>query len=391
MNLCILDDDPQYGHLLSLVAEKNGWHPVHFCQPDEFFSRSPGPVKVLVLDLIMPNFDGIEVIRRLAAMDIKPNLILISGFDTRVLHSAQQFATAHHFNVLASMTKPLKIEAFESTLQKVQLDQHDIQATSRVEKTYAAEELSVAIDKQQLVAFLQPQVDVKTGELRSAEVLARWQHPEDGIVYPDSFIPLAESSSLIQPLTNEILRLSIQALKHLSASGINVPLSVNLTASDVKDLSFPERLKNLCEEHQVQPEQLVLELTESAVMGELTSSLDVLNRLRMKGFKLSIDDFGTGYSSFSHLYQAPFSELKIDHSFVIPMLEDNEAMVIVKICVSLGHMLGMKIVAEGVENDDIRHALEELGCDIAQGYEYAKPLPFAEFVNWHNKRSKGRP
>ncbi len=383
MNLCILDDDPQYGQLLSLVAENDGWNTTHFSRPDDFFSQSHDAVQVLVLDLIMPKFDGIEVIRKLAEENIKPHLILISGFDTRVLHSAQQLAAAHKFDVLATMTKPLKIDEFEAALKKIQ-PSNTAPSISTLNKTYSSEALEVAINNHQLVPFLQPQVDVETGALRGAELLVRWQHPEDGIVLPDSFIPLAESSSLIQALTHEVLNLAIGAIQSLSASGINIPISVNLTASDIKNLNFPEQLEALCKEHSVQPKQLMLELTESAVMGELTSSLDVLNRLRMKGFNLSIDDFGTGYSSFSHLYQAPFSELKIDHGFVIPMLEDNEAMVIVKICVNLGHMLGMKIVAEGVETEAIHDALANLGCDILQGYHFSKPVPIQQFIALHS-------
>lgn len=130
----------------------------------------------------------------------------------------------------------------------------------------------------------------------------------------------------------------------------------------------------------------MLEITESSVMGSLTTSLDVLNRLRMKGFSLSIDDFGTGYSSLSHLYQAPFTELKIDQKFIMNMLEDTEAMVIVKICIMLGQMLGMDTVAEGVETQEIYDKLKKMGCDIAQGYLISRPIPADELFKWENDR-----
>jgi EAL domain-containing protein (putative c-di-GMP-specific phosphodiesterase class I) len=168
-------------------------------------------------------------------------------------------------------------------------------------------------------------------------------------------------------------------------------MSVNVTAENITSLFLPEQLKNLLKEYNIAPENLTLELTESAVMGHLTSSLDVLNRLRMKGFHLSIDDFGTGYSSLQQLYQAPFNELKIDRTFVSNMLKDKEALVIVEICIMLAKTLNMKVLAEGVEDLAILEKLKSLGCDQAQGYVIAKPMPLSDLKHWLNESKQRSP
>lgn len=217
--------------------------------------------------------------------------------------------------------------------------------------------------------------------------MVRWQHPERGLIFPDQFIALAEENNLINKLTESVIYLAISQNKLWQDQGLNTRISVNVSADNIINLNLPEKLKTLTEEFNVKAENITIELTESAVMGELTRSLDVLNRLRMKGFLLSIDDFGTGYSSLSHLYQAPFTELKIDQHFIMHMLEDTEAMVIVKICIMLGKMMGMDIVAEGVETQEIFDELKNMGCDIAQGYFLSRPVPAEELLNWVNSRN----
>lgn len=380
--LYVLDDDLQYARLLAGVAKRSGWDVQVEDDPHKFLAREFEEA-VLVLDLVMPQMDGIEVIRELGNKTQKLSLILVSGFDTRVLHSAQQLAEAHNVKVLAGMTKPFSLSEFVDVLK-----QHEAtEATQKTSKSsdkepISVEELRTAIYEHQLVPHFQPQVEIKTKRLHGAEVLIRWQHPTRGLLYPGDFIELAEKNNLIGALTEEVINLAIHQAACWKQDGKEIALSINVSAENVISLQLPEKLRALLQENAIEPDHITMELTESAVMGELTSSLDVLNRLRMKGFSLSIDDFGTGYSSFSHLYQAPFNELKIDQSFVSYMHEHKEAMVIVKICVMLAKMLDMKIVAEGIETQAIWDELQIMDCDIAQGYFIAKPMPAQQFDHW---------
>lgn len=383
--LYILDDDVQYADLLAIVAENAGWKAIVETSPLMLLEKNLSEIELLVLDLNMPEMDGIEVIRTIAKQECNITLILVSGFDSRVLHSAQQLAKAHFLNVAATLTKPVPMAEFRKVLSTFE-NETPRHLSAKTKDTIKVEELEKAIKNDELVLHYQPQVNIKSSELSGVEALVRWQHPEKGLIFPDQFITLAEDNNLINALTERVIYLAVTQNKQWCNEGLDTRISVNVSAENIIHLNLPEKLKNLTDQYGVRSENIVLELTESAVMGELTTSLDVLNRLRMKGFSLSIDDFGTGYSSFSHLYQAPFTELKIDQKFVMHMLEDTEAMVIVKICIMLGQMLGMDIVAEGVETQEIFDELSKMGCDIAQGYLLSRPIPADDLVNWVNSR-----
>jgi len=383
--LYILDDDTQYAELLAVVAADAGWRAIVETNPIKLIEKNLSDIKLLVLDLNMPEMDGIEVIRKIAEKKYDITLILVSGFDARVLHSAQQLAEAHYLKVAASLTKPVPINDFLKVL-KVFKNEAPLYNNVVSKNTISVEELNTAINNNELVLFYQPQINIVSGQLNGVEALVRWQHPLKGLVFPDQFIHLAEENNLINALTERVIYLAVRQNKEWHNQGLDTKISVNVSADNIVHLNLPEKLKKLTDQFDVKAENIVLELTESAVMGELTASLDVLNRLRMKGFSLSIDDFGTGYSSLSHLYQAPFTELKIDQQFVMLMLEDTEAMVIVKICIMLGQMLGMDIVAEGVETQEIFDELKKMGCDIAQGYLLSRPIPADDLLNWANSR-----
>ncbi len=386
--LYILDDDSQYANLLFELAKRSGWPAVVEQSASRFLDYDLSAGGILVLDLNMPEMDGIEVIRALAKEKKRLLLILISGFDARVLHSARQLAEAHDIKVLASLTKPVVRKEFIKALESVAGGEGRVISPVSRNEPVTAQELTEAILQRQLVLHFQPQVTIATEVLLGVEALVRWQHPERGLIFPGDFIPLAEKEGLIDRLTEVVIILAVEQSRRWQSEGLDVVISVNVSAENIKSLSLPEQLKELTDKHAIEPGKIELEITESAFMGELTSSLDVLNRLRMKGFSLSIDDFGTGYSSLTQLYQAPFTELKIDQRFIMRMIEDKEAMVIVKICIMLGHMLGMRLVAEGVETRDVWDELKKLGCDVAQGYFIAKPMPAEALITWSRCRSE---
>jgi len=382
----IIDDEPQITELLGEFILLLGYEANIYTQAKQFFEDNNPGLKdsILILDLIMPEMDGIEVMRQLAQAGNTPSLILISGYDQGVLHSAEQLAQMHSLNILATLSKPLQFDELRDILQKhVQNQQRQAVCSNRDKLQLTESELEDAILEQQLVLHYQPQIDIKKGTLIGVEVLVRWQHPEYGLIYPNLFIPLAQKSGLIGDLTAQIIQQAVKQVVYWQATGFTPQISINLSADNIKSLALPEQLDRLLQNNKLDSSLFILEITESALMAELATSLDILTRLRMKGIQLSIDDFGTGYSSLSQLYRIPFTELKIDLSFVMNMTQDDEARGIVKTCIILGHELKMKVVAEGVEDKETLNLLNQMGCDIAQGYYIAKPMPADALLAWH--------
>ena len=381
--LFIVDDDVHTAHMLCAAVEAIGFDGHVFTCAREFIAQSLDPDDIILLDLKMPDMDGIEVIRILARNKCRATLVLVSGHDKGVLHSAEKLARAHALNVAASLTKPLKIGALQTLVQEItQRRRQTVRHQASETLLPSVEELRQAIQDQQLVLHYQPQVDLKSGALSGVEALVRWQHPERGLIYPDRFIALAEQNGLIVDLTSQVIAQAIEQNRAWQNKGLRTRVSVNISADSITSLTLPEQLSDMFQNQNLDPTMLTFEVTESALMGELVTSLDVLTRLRMKGFGLSIDDFGTGYSSLSQLHRIPFTELKIDQSFIMAMSEDKEARSIVKTCIMLGHELNMEVVAEGVESKDMLDMLTDLGCDIAQGYYIARPMPADSFASW---------
>jgi EAL domain-containing protein (putative c-di-GMP-specific phosphodiesterase class I) len=234
----------------------------------------------------------------------------------------------------------------------------------------------------ELVIHYQPKVCLRTGRVAGVEVLARLRHPTSGLLSPDRFIPFAESRGMIAGLTDRIFDAALQhpALHHPACRDLNV--AFNLSPLLLEDLQLPDRLESRLGEIDFQPERLVLEVTEACTQKDQIASMDVLARLRLKGFQLSIDDFGTGFSSLLHLYRLPFGELKIDKSFVSEARSSDEAATIVSSTVGLAHSLGLKVVAEGIENWATLDWLKDLRCDQGQGYHMSPPVDGDRLVEW---------
>jgi len=385
----IVDDDIQIAELLMATVEGIGLNSQYFTSAKAFLQLSVDAADIILLDLNMPDIDGIEVIRILGKNGCQAQLVLISGHDKGILHSAEQLAQAHLLKVAASFTKPFQMEEFKALIKEISQDtlsSNNVACDQQALLT--ANELKSGIQNNQLILHYQPQVDVRTGELRGVEALVRWQHPERGLVYPDQFIGLAERNDLIADLTASVIAMSIEQSRQWQDGGLTTRMSVNISSDNITSLSLPEQLTEMLSHNQLDPARLSLEVTESALMGELVTSLDILTRLRMKGFALSIDDFGTGYSSLSQLHKIPFTELKIDRSFIVSMTQDDESKAIVKTCILLGHELNMEIVAEGVETQEILDTLKEFGCDIAQGYYISRPVSADALFEWAMKNTQ---
>jgi len=236
-------------------------------------------------------------------------------------------------------------------------------------------ELRRALESDEIVVHYQPESDAATGEMRRVEALARWQHPDRGLLEPDQFIPLAEQTGLIRALTSYVLDAALGQCAAWRAEGRDLGIAVNITGRELVDLGFPEEVRKLLSKWRIEPAALELEITESTIMTDPPRARVVLARLSSLGVRLAIDDFGSGYSSFGHLRQLPIDVLKIDRSFIQNMTEDTGDAAIVRSAIDLGHNLGLEVVAEGVETEEIKRHLEALGCDTLQGYHLGRPQP----------------
>jgi len=381
----LIDDETEMLEMLSDVVEMTGLLVQAFSRATLFFEQVTEfeDDSILVLDLNMPDMDGIEVIRRLSTMAAAPSLILMSGHDSGVLHAAEKLGRARNLDILAYIGKPINLEKFKNLLTSTVSDiqEQPLRQLSETEPTF--EELQWAISHEQLVLHYQPQIHMLTGKIIGVEALIRWQHPELGLIYPDRFIPLAEDKGMIGGITRWVIEQAVKQKQQWREQGLDILVSVNISAVDITSLTLPEHLAELLADNRLDPTMLMLEVTESALMSELVTSLDILTRLRLKGVGLSIDDFGTGYSSLSQLHRVPFTEMKIDRSFVANITNDDEAKAIVKTCIILGHELHMQVVAEGVETEEQAEILKSLACDVAQGYFYSKPVIADEISESH--------
>jgi diguanylate cyclase (GGDEF)-like protein/PAS domain S-box-containing protein len=241
-------------------------------------------------------------------------------------------------------------------------------------------ELRHAIGHDELLLHYQPTVALESGKTVRAEALVRWRHPQLGLMLPDQFIPAAEETDLIQPLARWVLNQGLHQLRRWVDTGVEIELAVNLSAWNLHDPDFPDMISELLEAWGIEPARLKLEITESSIMAH--SAIETVTRLSALGVGLSIDDFGTGYSSLAYLKRLPVNEIKIDRSFIIGMTGDTAGASIVRPIIELGHNMGLRVVAEGVENRETWERLVTLGCDLAQGYYLCPPIPAGDLTGW---------
>jgi EAL domain-containing protein (putative c-di-GMP-specific phosphodiesterase class I) len=363
--LLIVDDEPAFGRVMKRAAEQIGFEVLVAEDPRVVAKtvRSWRPT-VILLDLHMPNVDGIQVLRALAADKSDAHIVLSSGADGKIVESAMQLGRDRGLKMAGVLHKPVGIDAVKELLA----------GFKPVPKTLLSADLAEAIATDRLFLEYQPKLDCRLARFTGVEALVRWQHPTLGTIRPDHFIALAEESDLIQRLTDWVVAAAARQSAAWRTKGINLDLAVNISAKDLEDLDLPDRLHQHCVDASVAPASMTLELTETSAMREAVQMMDVLTRLRLKGFKLSIDDFGTGYSSLVQLQKMPFSEIKIDRSFVMQMTSNEGCRVIAGIVVELAHRLGLTSVAEGVEDGAALKALIEMGCDAAQGFYLSRPV-----------------
>lgn len=340
-------------------------------------------VNIALCDLNMPEMDGMEFLRHLGAMHRDVAVILTSGMDDKILMSVGKMTQMYGVQLLGMMEKPVLLEQLRQQLLKYGKTARKEPQTITT-KSFELEEIMQAITAGQFEPFFQPKVDMKSGRLVGAEALARWRHPVHGVVGPGMFIPALEQTGNIDELTFHILKRSAAAVRTLHAQGHLLTVSVNLSLVSLDDTSLADKITRIAREAGVEPQFIVLEITESAAMTDVACALENLARLCINGFVLSIDDFGTGSSSLQQLTRIAFGELKIDQSFVTDFADNKALRIVVESSIDMAHKLKVKSVAEGVETQQDWDALRSIGCDTTQGYYIAKPMDensFRDFVN----------
>ncbi len=343
--------------------------------------RDPSrPVDIIISDLDMDGMDGMEFVRHLGESGARMSIILASALERKLLASIATMAEAYGIRLLGVLEKPLTPRKL---LPLIQLHRPTVVAEVAprlVEFTRA--ELEQGLREDEFEPYFQPKIHLATGKVKGAEALARWLHPRLGVLAPARFIHTMESGGLIDEISWVMLRKAAASCSAWRARGIDATVSVNLSVLSLGDVDIAERVTELVRSQDLEPAQMILEVTESSATSDVGKALENLARLRMKGFGLSIDDYGTGYSSMQQLARIAFTELKIDRSFVSKATKDLTARVILRSSVKMAKQLNMDSVAEGVETRADFDLLGRMHCDMAQGYFVAKPMAYADFLSW---------
>ncbi len=387
VKILVLDDESFMLKLLGRILLNLGFTSVIFCDSGrsalEQITDEEARPNLILLDLNMPEMDGIEFVRHLVDRHYSGSLILISGEDERMLQTAEKLVRAHKIPILGYLHKPVKPDALSAMLEKwtPPLDA----VTGVAKKIYSSDELRAAIDNGELINYYQPKVSVSTGELIGVETLVRWQHPVDGLIFPDEFISIAESSNLIDKLTQVVFTGAMTQAKAWEEAHLPLRIAVNVSMDNLASLDFLNFVAEITAKLGVAPHNVVLEVTETRLMQDTRAPLEILTRLRLKRFRLSIDDFGTGHSSLAQLRDIPFDELKIDQGFVHGAWKDETLRAMYDASLSLARQLEMEVVAEGVEDRNDWDLLRSTGCDLAQGAFMSAPMLATELPGWIEK------
>lgn len=385
IRVCVIDDDEfVLAAIKSLLNSVGVERVVTFANGQGALNRIENfdeGFELIFCDLNLPDIDGIALLRALHSTGFKGFVTVLSGEDHRLLMAAASFTEALGMNLAGAIQKPLTRTRLAGVLE-VLAAHEPASGSERIDDAITEAHLREGLDNNQFEAFYQPKINVHKKTIAGAEALVRWRSPEHGLVSPGWFIPLAEDTGLVTELLWAMARQSFEALAAWQSTNSAMKMAVNVSVASLEDIGLPDMLLTCAKERGVVPDNIILEITESLFMTKPDQSMEVLCRLALLGFNVSIDDFGTGYSSMAKLTRFPFSELKIDRSFVHNPSHNTVASTILEVSAMLGNKLHMTVVAEGVENLEDWDAVRRVGVHLVQGYLIAKPMPRADFEQW---------
>lgn len=344
-------------------------------------------LSLIITDVDMPEMDGLEFIRRLAQEAAHTAVAIHSALDRTLLKSVELMAGEYGLHLIGVLEKP----AGEAALREILASARHRGASPEQREPDADEaQVTAALRRHEFEPWFQPKIHLRTGEVCGAEVLVRWCRVHAEPLPPDRFLSTVTKSGLMRSLTLGLAARSAECLAQVGPRSREFTLSLNVCPTLLDDPEFADALARTMIDGGAIPQEVVLEITETAASRNQAAALENLNRLRMRGFELSIDDFGTGFSSLAQLVRSPFSELKIDRSFVGSLTTDTAARTLVESIVVLARRLGVRMVAEGIETQEQLEILLDLDCDVGQGFLFAKPMPVGEWLTWmQGKRVAG--
>lgn len=388
MQILIIDDEPFLLKLMRGMLRRLGYADVVCYEQGEaaLAALAAGEVapQAILLDINMPGIDGVAFVRQLAERGFSGGLVLVSGEDEAMVRATSMLASVRGLNVAGALRKPPQPELLSPLLEQCR----DLAARTRRDgpagesPRYSPTRVAAAIAQGELRNFYQPKVLTSSGEVVGVETLVRWQHPEDGLVAPAFFVGIAEEHGLINALTHCVYGEAARQTRAWQLAGLSLKVAVNLSMENLAEVNSADIIINEALAAGADPAMLVLEVTESRLMLDLATVLDVLARLHLKRFRLSIDDFGTGHSSLVVLRDLLFDELKIDAGFVRNAWRNERLASFFRASLDLARHLKMEAVAEGVETREDWDFVRASGCHVAQGYFVARPMPAEAIPGW---------
>ena len=397
MRVLIVEERPDYRQRLHRMLTKVGCVRIDEAVDGQeglnALQNSTEITDLVVCNLDLGAMDGLEFIRHATRLGVG-GLILYSKHDDAVRSSAEWMARAYKAPLLGVLGVPFDRGALTDLIARLH-GNHTIYSDVTGDKAgsddanrEAIQEIREALDARQFVPHYQPKVCLATGDLLGVEALARWEHPELGLLAPIHFVNLMESSGLIEPLTHMVLEQAGRDVVAWARNGLHVPIAVNVSPLTLEAPQCAKQLLATIATTGAQPSQIAFEITEKAFAKDATTVLENVLRLRMRGCGIAVDDFGTGYSSLQQLNRSPITELKLDRSFVRRILTNSKARSIVESTIDLASKLKLKTVAEGIDSEQQRDRLAELGCHMGQGYLFGKAMPSDELQAWWRDRSR---
>ncbi len=376
----LLIDDNGGDATLERLCLEQGYAVQRVTGVEEFERHWNDDVRLVIVSLVMVSVDGVQVLRALAERHCEATIIITGDVDRRILSAAERLARARQLRVAGSLKTPVD----EAAARRLLGDSASYpgEGGSRLNIQVARTELMQCLDDGLVDVYYQPKIDVRTLEFVGVEALVRLHHPNHGLLQPSAFLAMAEESGLIGELTRAVVDMAFEQSAKWLEDDLRLQVAVNVSPLLLTDLELPDVLSSMASMHEIDRESIVLEITESWLSTDEVAALDILTRLRMQGFNLSIDDFGTGYSTMARLNDIPYSEMKLDQTFIRNAASDREARAIVESSIELGHKLGIKVVAEGIEKQEDWDLISELRCDEGQGYFIARPMHGTEVPAW---------